>query len=86
MACEEGRFIKLEAVTKPGHLRIMLENAMTKGAEVVMGEGGLITTKEEAGHGIGTQNAFAIVRKYVGEYEVKQRDNIFSVGMVFPLT
>lgn len=86
MACEEARFIKLEAVTKPGHLRIMLENAMAKEAEVVMGESGLVTTKEEAGHGIGTQNAFAIVRKYEGEYEVKQRDNIFSVGMVFPLT
>jgi sensor histidine kinase YesM len=46
----------------------------------------LKSTKEDASlHGIGTQNAFAIIRKYNGEYEVETKEDVFVIKMVFSL-
>lgn len=83
MAYEGTRFIKIHAVTNPANIVISVENALS--GSIVRGEDGLVTTKEEKGHGIGTQNAFAIIKKYKGEYEITTEKEVFSIRMLFPL-
>lgn len=82
LKCKDNRFIRIKTDEKPGHLRIVAENAMV--GEVQEYSEGLFTTKEEPGHGIGTRNAFAIIKKYKGEHDVVAKDGIFSLYMIFP--
>lgn len=83
VACEELRFIKIHSTINPGHLIVSVDNAM-KG-EIVSNADGLVTTKEEAGHGIGTKNAFDIIKKYNGEYAVEAKNRVFTIRMLFPI-
>lgn len=82
LRCENERFIRIKVDEQIGYLRIVMENAFA--GEVVVESAGIRTTKEEPGHGIGTQNAFAIIKKYQGEYEVKTENQSFLFAMIFP--
>ena len=82
LRCEGERFIQIKADERIGYLRIVMENAFA--GEVIVESEGIRTTKEEPGHGIGTRNAFAIIRKYQGDYEVRTEKQRFSFAMIFP--
>ena len=60
---------------------IVVSNRMF--GKVSMKDGMLVTSKKHGTHGIGTQNAFAVIKKYHGEYEIQVEDNVFSVQMTF---
>ncbi len=80
--CENNRFICINTISNPGHFVVSVENAME--GEIIRTDDGLATTKEQEGHGIGTKNIFAIIKKYNGEYEINTKENIFSIQMLFP--
>lgn len=82
LRCESERFIRIKADEHIGYLRIVMENAFA--GEVIVEEEGIRTTKEEPGHGIGTRNAFAIIKKYQGEYEVRTEKQCFSLAIIYP--
>lgn len=84
LVCDKDRFIKIHSVANPGHLIISVDNAM-KG-DVIQNEEGLVTTKDDENHGIGTKNAFNIIKKYNGDYEITAKDQVFSIQMLFPVS
>lgn len=83
--CEDKRYIRIQTTRNPGMLIITIENRKN-GAVRQVGKR-LLTTKEDIGcHGIGTQNAFEIVRKYQGEYQILTEEESFAIQMMFPLS
>lgn len=82
--CRGQRYIRIAVSENAGNLLLSIENRWN-------GEGGpedghLTSTKEDAKtHGIGTRNAFAIVRKYHGEYRLETQDDRFAVRIIFPV-
>lgn len=82
--CEKERFLTIQASSNPSTLMIAVSNRMS--GELKEKEGRILSSKEDGeAHGIGTQNIFAIVRKYKGDYSVQTKDGIFTMTITFPL-
>lgn len=83
--CERERYIAIEVCEKASILIVAIENRMN--GDLKLENERLVTTKEDAQlHGIGTQNAFEIIKKYHGEYRIETKDNTFIIQILFPVT
>lgn len=81
--CDRERYIAIDVCRKASTLLVTIENKMN--GDVKMEKERLMTTKEDGQlHGIGTQNAFEMIRKYHGEYRIEIKDNTFAIQMLFP--
>lgn len=83
--CEGERYIAIAVCKKASILIVTIENRMA--GDLKLENERLVSTKKEAQlHGIGTQNAFEIIKKYHGEYRIEAKDNTFSIQILFPVT
>lgn len=81
--CEKDRYIKIETSQSQDIFMIVIENKMN--GELKLENERLISTKDDKGiHGIGTQNAFEIIKKYQGDYRIKHKNEIFEIQILFP--
>lgn len=81
LLCEKDRFLSIRTAQKGDMFVITVSNRMT--GTVSMKDGILQSTKKTGTHGIGTQNAFEMIKKYRGEYETHAENDVFSIQMVF---
>lgn len=82
--CDEGRYIRISVSRNAGMLMFVMENQMN--GELKLDNEQLLSTKEDAElHGIGTRNAFEIIKKYHGEYRIMTEENAFTIQILFPL-
>lgn len=82
--CTEGRHITIKST----HERavFMIEVSNRSNGKIQREEDFLVTTKKDSNsHGIGTRNAFEVIRKYQGEYRFFIRESDFVIQMVFSL-
>lgn len=80
--CDSNRFILIQAASNPEVLILTISNRMN--GTVVKSQEALKSTKEDTFlHGIGTQNAFGIIKKYNGEYEIETKEDVFVIKIVF---
>lgn len=78
------RYIKFRIVQHPGTLMIKVENPTDK--QVYRKADALHSTKQDnKEHGIGTMNAFEIIRKYHGDYSIMTDTDYFAIQILFPL-
>lgn len=83
--CDGNRYIAIRVNSKASTLLITIENKMNGNLD--QEDGQLVSTKKNAGlHGIGTQNAFEIIKKYYGEYSIVTKENSFAIQILFPLS
>lgn len=81
--CEADRYIAIQVCSAAGALVIAIENKMNGTPKQENAR--LVTTKKDGElHGIGTQNAFEIIKKYHGEYKIVTKKNNFGIRILFP--
>lgn len=83
--CDRERYIAIHVSCKASIVIVTIENKMN--GNLKLENERLVTTKEDAElHGIGTQNAFEIIKKYHGEYRIETKDNTFAIQILFPVS
>lgn len=83
--CDEGRYITIRVIRNAGTLMFSMENKMN--GELKREKKRLISIKEKTElHGIGTRNAFEIIKKYHGEYRIMTKDHSFIIQILFPVS
>lgn len=91
-ACEklerEDRYIRLCLKRKERFLLLEVENSFNGQLKWGEGENRLLTTKQSAsreefnGHGIGLQNVRDVARRYLGDMNIKVKENVFQVTVM----
>ncbi len=81
--CDSSRFIKISSVENAGTFMISMENKMC--GELQQEEERLLTTKmDKKKHGWGTINAFEVIKKYNGEYQITAENGVFCIRILLP--
>lgn len=81
---EEKRYIHIKANRKDSFIIMNFENSYKE--KPIIKDNRFISSKQEAGHGIGSQNIKRIVEKYNGSLSYSFKDNICTLNILIPLT
>ena len=81
---EEKRYIHIKANRKDNFIIMNFENSYKE--KPIIKDNRFISSKQEAGHGIGSQNIKRIVEKYNGSLSYSFKDNICTLNILIPLT
>lgn len=81
---ENNRKIALSMERRGGYRFIIVKNSVAE--PILKKNPTLMTTKSDKNiHGIGIKSVEKTVKKYKGEIQYNEKDNIFSVGIIFPI-
>lgn len=81
---EEKRYIHIKTNRKDSFIIMNFENSYKE--KPIIKDNRFISSKQEAGHGIGSQNIKRIVEKYNGSLSYSFKDNICTLNILIPLT
>lgn len=78
------RFIRIRARVVNESLYFEMENPMEEALQYDGTQ--VVTTKQDStAHGFGLKNVEEIVKKYQGQYQIREKDLIFTIQIIFPL-
>lgn len=81
--CESGRYLKIQTEQTESLFFVRLENPFRGKLKLKAGQ--VISTKEDGkDHGLGLENAKAVITKYHGEAHISEKDSVFCIEILFP--